>query len=174
MRGENEQVIFLKDYAPSPYVVEHVELDVSFAPDVARVRSLLTIAPREGTPPATPLVLDGDELKLASIAIDGRPLPLPAYVQDATTLTIIEPPRRRFVLETEVTLNPEGNVKLMGLYRSNGTWCTQCEPEGFRRITFYLDRPRHCGRPPLRRLGGSVPQARLPVCDGRGGPRLDP
>src|SRR5690606_11030059 len=58
-----------------------------------------------------------------------------------TTLTIHEPPPRRFVLETEVTLNPESNVRLMGLYRSNGTWCTQCEPEGFRRITFYLDRP---------------------------------
>src|SRR5690606_17165995 len=124
MRGENEQVIHLRDYAPSPYAIEQVELDVTFAPDVARVRSLLTVVPREGTPPATPLVLDGDgdELKLDAIAIDGLPLPLTAYTQDATSLTIAEPPHKRFVLETEVTLHPEGNTRLMGLYRSNGTW----------------------------------------------------
>ncbi|HHY51389.1 MAG TPA: hypothetical protein GYA10_16780, partial [Alphaproteobacteria bacterium] len=71
MRGENEQVIHLKDYAPSPYAIEHAELEVTFAPDVASVRSLLTIVPREGTTPATPLILDGDELRLDSIAIDG-------------------------------------------------------------------------------------------------------
>jgi aminopeptidase N len=141
MRGENEQTIYLKDYAPTPYAIERVELDVSIAPDVAKVRALLTVVPREGTAPATPLVLDGDELKLDSIAIDGLPLALTAYLQDATTLTIHQPPHRRFVLETEVTLNPEGNLRLMGLYRSSGTWCTQCEPEGFRRITFFLDRP---------------------------------
>ena len=60
---------------------------------------------------------------------------------DATALTIVEPPPKRFVLETEVTLEPEKNTRLMGFYRSSGTWCTQCEPEGFRRITYYLDRP---------------------------------
>jgi aminopeptidase N len=141
MRGENEQVIYLKDYAPTAYVIEQVELDVKIAPDVARVRALLTIVPREGLAPATPLVLDGDDLKLESIAIDGLPLPLTAYEQDTTTLTVAQPPTKRFVLETEVTLNPEGNTRLMGFYRSSGTWCTQCEPEGFRRITFYLDRP---------------------------------
>ena len=141
MRGENEQTIYLRDYAPSPYLIERVELDVTIAPDTTHVRSLLTIVPREGTPPATPLILDADELKLESIAIDGSPIPLTSYEETATTLTISEPPNRRFVLETEVSLHPEGNTKLMGLYRSNGTWCTQCEPEGFRRITYYLDRP---------------------------------
>jgi aminopeptidase N len=141
MRAENEHTIFLKDYAPSPYVIEKVELDVRVQPGSAAVRSLLTIAPREGTAPGTPLQLDGDELKLKSIAIDGLPLALTAYTATPTLLTISEPPHRRFVLETEVALEPEKNVRLMGLYRSNGTWCTQCEPEGFRRITYYLDRP---------------------------------
>jgi aminopeptidase N len=141
MRGENEQTIYLKDYAPSPYLIEHVNMEVSFAPDTSIVRAQLTIVPREGTAAATPLVLDGDQLKLQTIAIDGLPLALTAYHQDATTLTIVQPPIKRFVLETEVALNPEGNTRLMGLYRSSGTWCTQCEPEGFRRITFYLDRP---------------------------------
>src|SRR5690606_21569431 len=137
----NEDSIYLKDYAPSPFLIEKVDLEVEIAPGAAQVRSFLTIVPREGTAPGTPLVLDGEELALTSIAIDGLPLPLTAYDETPTSLTILEPPPRRFVLETEVTLKPEDNLRLMGLYRSNGTWCTQCEPEGFRRITWYLDRP---------------------------------
>ena len=141
MRTETEQTIYLKDYAPTQYRVDRVELDVGIAPDTSHVRALLTLSPRAGTEPGTPLVLDGDELKLKSIAIDGSPLALTAYETTATTLTIFEPPNRQFVLDTEVTLEPEKNVRLMGFYRSGGTWCTQCEPEGFRRITYYLDRP---------------------------------
>jgi aminopeptidase N len=141
MRTETEHTIFLDDYAPSPYRIDRVELDVRIAPETTRVRALLSISPREGTAPGTPLVLDGDELKLASIAIDGLPLPLTAYETSATGLAVVEPPARPFVLDTEVLLEPEKNLRLMGLYRSNGTWCTQCEPEGFRRITYSLDRP---------------------------------
>jgi aminopeptidase N len=141
MRTETEHTIYLKDYAPSPYRIIAVDLDFRIGAETTRVTAQLTVEPREGTAPGTPLVLDGDELSLGSIAIDGFPLALAAYAADATSLTIIEPPLRRFVLETEVTLRPEGNTRLMGLYRSGGTWCTQCEPEGFRRITYYLDRP---------------------------------
>jgi aminopeptidase N len=141
MRTETEHTIYLKDYAPSPYRISHVDLDFLIGPETTRVRALLTVEPREGTAPGTPLVLDGDELTLGSIAIDGAPLMLSAYLADGNGLTINEPPLRRFVLETEVTLRPENNTKLMGLYRSGGTWCTQCEPEGFRRITYYFDRP---------------------------------
>ena len=141
MRGENDETIFLKDYAPTPYLIEKVELDVAIAPATSRVRTLLTITPRPGTAPGTPLVLDGEELKLLSIAIDGLPLALTAYEETPTTLTVHEPPLKRFVLETEVQVEPEKNLKLMGFYRSSGTWCTQCEPEGFRRITWYYDRP---------------------------------
>ncbi|MGV3489770.1 MAG: aminopeptidase N, partial [Devosia sp.] len=141
MRSENEETIFLKDYAPTPYAIEKVELDVRIAPDTSIVRAFLTLVPREGTAPGTPLVLDGDELKLQSIAIDGLPLALTAYDSDANSLTVHQPPMKRFVLETEVAVEPEKNVKLMGFYRSSGTWCTQCEPEGFRRITYYYDRP---------------------------------
>ncbi|HVY50135.1 MAG TPA: aminopeptidase N [Devosia sp.] len=133
--------MFLKDYAPTPYTIGKVELDISIAPGTARVRALLGISPRPGTPPGTPLVLDGDGLKLVSVAIDGSPLPLTAYEATPSGLVISEPPARSFALETEVMIEPEKNLKLMGLYRSNGTWCTQCEPEGFRRITYYYDRP---------------------------------
>jgi aminopeptidase N len=141
MRTETEHTIFLKDYAPTPYAVVLVDLDFRITAEVTRVRAQLTLEPREGTLPGTPLVLDGDELSLSSIAIDGLPLMLSSYATTPDGLTVFEPPLRRFVLETEVTLRPEENVKLMGLYRSSGTWCTQCEPEGFRRITYAYDRP---------------------------------
>ena len=141
MRTETEHTIYLKDYAPSPYRISVVDLDFRILADSTRVRAQLTVEPREDTAPGTPLVLDGDQLRLSSIAIDGAPLMLADYAADENGLTIAEPPHRRFILETEVMIQPEGNTKLMGLYRSNGTWCTQCEPEGFRRITYYLDRP---------------------------------
>ncbi|MGV8855306.1 MAG: aminopeptidase N [Devosia sp.] len=141
MRTETEHTIYLKDYAPSPYRIVSVDLDFLITEASTRVRALLTIEPHADTVAGTPLVLDGDELSLGSIAIDGAPLVLSAYASDETGLTIVEPPLRRFVLETEVTLKPESNTRLMGLYRSGGTWCTQCEAEGFRRITYYLDRP---------------------------------
>ncbi|MGV8832830.1 MAG: aminopeptidase N [Devosia sp.] len=141
MRTETEHTIYLKDYTPSPYRIVSVDLDFRITEDNTRVRALLTVEPREGTLAGTPLVLDGDELTLGSVAIDGAPLVQSSYAADGTSLTIVEPPLRRFVLETEVTLKPAGNTRLMGLYRSGGTWCTQCEAEGFRRITYYLDRP---------------------------------
>jgi aminopeptidase N len=141
MRTDTEQTIFLRDYEPTPYRIVSVDLDFRITEEMTRVRAQLTIEPREETAPGTPLVLDGDGISLHSIAIDGAPLVLAAYAADETGLTVVEPPYRRFVLDTEVLLKPETNSKLMGLYRSSGTWCTQCEPEGFRRITYYLDRP---------------------------------
>ncbi|WDR06375.1 aminopeptidase N [Devosia rhodophyticola] len=141
MRTETEHTIFLKDYAPSPYRIVAVDLDFDIFDKVTIARAQLSIEPEAETPPGTPLVLDGDGLSLSSVAIDGAPLMQSAYASDANSLTIVEPPQRRFVLETEVHLDPAANTKLMGLYRSNGVWCTQCEPEGFRRITYYLDRP---------------------------------
>ncbi|MEO6396027.1 MAG: aminopeptidase N, partial [Devosia sp.] len=141
MRDETGHSVHLKDYAPSLYTIDKVELDVSIKPDACRVRALLSISPRPTTAPGTPLILDGDELKLGAVAIDGFPLELTAYQATPQSLTILEPPNRSFVLDTEVMLEPEKNLKLMGFYRSSGTWCTQCEPEGFRRITYYLDRP---------------------------------
>ncbi|MDB5537393.1 MAG: pepN [Devosia sp.] len=141
MRTDSEHTIYLKDYTPSPYAIVAVDLDFRITTESTRVRALLTVEPREGTEPGTPLVLDGNELTRTSVAIDGAPLMMSSYAADADSLTVVEPPLRRFVLETEVSLKPETNTRLMGLYRSSGTWCTQCEPEGFRRITYYLDRP---------------------------------
>ncbi len=141
MRTEDGQTIYLKDYAPSPFLIHRVELEVRIAPETSLVRTLLTIEPAVGTEPGTPLVLDGDTLKLESVAIDGYPVAMLDYEASPDRLTIHRPPLKKFVLETEVVIEPEKNTKLMGFYRSNGTWCTQCEPEGFRRITYFLDRP---------------------------------
>ncbi|MEO8686111.1 MAG: hypothetical protein ABI414_14885, partial [Devosia sp.] len=79
MRTETEHTIYLKDYAPSPYSILAVDLDFKISAESTRVRALLTVEPREGTAPGTPLVLDGNELSLTSIAIDGAPLILSAY-----------------------------------------------------------------------------------------------
>ncbi len=141
MRTENEQTTYLKDYKPSAYLIPKVELRVEIEPKLTKVTALLTIEPAEGTTPDTPLVLDGKALELTSIALDGAPLGLDLFEAGPDGLTVFSPPSRRFVLETEVMLSPEDNTELMGLYRSNGVWCTQCEPEGFRRITYFLDRP---------------------------------
>ena len=86
-------------------------------------------------------MLDGDELKLTSLALDGKPLPAENYVATPDRLTIAQPPNRPFELEIETVIDPTGNTQLMGLYRAGATYCTQCEAEGFRRITYFLDRP---------------------------------
>ncbi|HEX2137338.1 MAG TPA: aminopeptidase N, partial [Microvirga sp.] len=88
-----------------------------------------------------PLVLDGDELQLVALGLDGRPLAAGDYEATPQSLTIPKLPRRPFTLTVETQVNPQANTKLMGLYRSSGVYCTQCEAEGFRRITYFLDRP---------------------------------
>jgi aminopeptidase N len=88
-----------------------------------------------------PLALDGDERALTALHLDGEPLAASAYVAGPSSLTISDPPRRPFKLRIETQLDPAANTKLMGLYRSGSAYCTQCEAEGFRRITYFLDRP---------------------------------
>src|SRR3546814_7615161 len=87
-----------------------------------------------------PLVLDGQELTLISVALDGRPLGPGDYTLDAESLTLPAPPAR-FTLETETEILPQHNTALEGLYKSGGSFVTQCEAEGFRTITYFLDRP---------------------------------
>ena len=88
-----------------------------------------------------PLALDGDGLTLLSVKLDGAPLPSDHYIATPDKLTIPQPPHGAFRLEIETQIDPSANTQLMGLYRSSGTYCTQCEAEGFRRITYFPDRP---------------------------------
>jgi aminopeptidase N len=129
----------LSDYRPPDYLIDTVSLDFRLAAESTRVTSSLSLRPNGAG--GRPLVLAGDELKLISIALDGVPLAKEAYRVSTDVLEIIEPPRRSFKLEIVTEINPAANSKLMGLYRSERTYCTQCEAEGFRRMTYFLDRP---------------------------------
>jgi len=141
MRTEQARPVRLQDYRPSDWLIDKVDLDIALHPSATRVRARLALRPNPAASGAAPLRLDGDELSLASIAIDGTSLPKDTYTATPDNLTIAQPPQGAFRLEIETTIDPSANTKLMGLYRSNGTYCTQCEAEGFRRITYFLDRP---------------------------------
>ncbi|TPN83080.1 aminopeptidase N [Mesorhizobium sp. CU2] len=142
MRTDTGHVFKLEDYRPSDYLIPKTSLDFRLSPDTTRVTAVLTIERREGVSNSAPLVLDGDGLTLLGVAIDGKALPPAAYQATPDQLTILAPPSaRRFELSIETEIAPAGNEALMGLYRSSNVYCTQCEAEGFRRITYFLDRP---------------------------------
>ncbi len=132
------KAIFRKDYRPPDYDIENVDLRFELGEEVTMVHSRLAVSARGEQSP--PLVLDGTDLKLESIAVDGRPLGAADYVVDSESLTIAAPPRK-FTLDIVTQIEPQKNTLLEGLYKSSGNFCTQCEAEGFRRITYYLDRP---------------------------------
>jgi aminopeptidase N len=132
----------LKDYAPPDYLVETVDLGFALDPKATRVKSKLRLRPNpKAAAGGRPLMLDGEGLVLQSVARDGKPLGLDEYRLDEKSLTIPKVPAGPFTLETVILCDPEANTALSGLYRSRGTYCTQCEPEGFRRITYFIDRP---------------------------------
>ena len=128
----------LADYRAPDFAIETVDLDFRLDPHATLVTSRLAMRPAN---PGAPLVLDGDELTLKSLAIDGTALATGRYTATPDKLTIAEVPDKPFTLEIVTEIDPTANTKLMGLFRSSGTWCTQCEAEGFRRITYFLDRP---------------------------------
>ena len=134
------QPVYLSDYQPPAYRVTHTELTFDLDPAATRVKARLLMERHPEAAPDAPLVLNGEQLKLISLAIDATPLDAAAYELDAEGLRIAQVPER-FVLESEVETAPQENTALEGLYQSNAMYCTQCEAEGFRRITFYPDRP---------------------------------
>jgi aminopeptidase N len=140
MRTDTAQPIRLKDYRPPDWLVETVALDFLLHPTQAKVRATLALKPNPEAA-AAPLVLDGDGLSLTSLRLDGIALPAESYVATPDSLTIPQVPNRPFTLEIETLVDPTANTQLSGLYRSSGTYCTQCEAEGFRRITYFPDRP---------------------------------
>jgi aminopeptidase N len=141
MRTDTPKTIRLKDYRPSDFLITRVDLDISFDRTATRVRARLAISRNPDAATDAPLILDGDELQLVHLAIDGVALAGQAYAASAESLTIKRPPGGSFTLDIETIVDPTANTKLMGLYRSSGVYCTQCEAEGFRRITYFLDRP---------------------------------
>jgi len=142
MRKDTGQVFRIEDYRPCDYTIPRTRLTFALDARETLVTAELEVARRDDVAPGTPLVLDGDELDLVSLAIDGKAADEAAFEAGPQGLTLSRPPRGKTFRLTVVTrLDPARNGALMGLYRSNGVWCTQCEPEGFRRITYFLDRP---------------------------------
>lgn len=141
MRTDEPRVINLSDYAAPDYRVETFALHFTLEPDATRVRAeLALVANHDHSAGARPLMLDGDNLPLETIAIDGQALAADAFAHDESGLVVHSPPKR-FTLTTETVIAPASNTALEGLYMSSGKYCTQCEAQGFRRITFYPDRP---------------------------------
>ena len=136
MRDAAPTTIFLKDYTPFGFIIDGVELTFRLAPKATRVLSRIKFRPN---PDATDkrFFLHGESLTLISAAIDGKS----ADVRDVDGGIEADVPDAPFVWEAEVEINPQDNTALEGLYMSNGMYCTQCEAEGFRKITYYPDRP---------------------------------
>lgn len=136
MRDAAPQTIHLKDYTPFGFTVEEVHLTFDLAPHATRVTSRIRFVPVPGaTDPG--FFLHGKNLSLISARIDGETVN-PAVTDQGLTCDV---PSTPFTWECEVQIDPAANTALEGLYLSNGMYCTQCEAEGFRKITYYPDRP---------------------------------
>jgi aminopeptidase N len=140
MRTDTAQPVRLKDYRPPNWLVETVSLDFSLHPKQTKVRATLALKPNPEAA-AAPLVLDGDGLTLTALKLDGTALAPDSYVVTPDSLTIPQVPNAPFTLEIETLVDTTANTQLSGLYRTSGNYCTQCEAEGFRRITYFPDRP---------------------------------
>lgn len=128
---------YLDDYQLPNFAIDTVELNVDIWDDRVEVRSILRLRALKAN---QSLVLNGNQLQLKAIALDGKALESGDYTVDEKTLTVHQVPKE-CVLTTVVEVNPYTNTALSGLYSSNKMLCTQCEPQGFRRITYFLDRP---------------------------------
>lgn len=141
MTDTQPETIYLKDYQSPHFNIENTHLRFDLFEGYAQVDSRLTMS--RNTQPAdaeAPLVLAGQGLELLSVSIDGTVLSADAYKVEAESLTIFSLPNS-FELAISTKIEPQNNTALEGLYKSGGMFCTQCEAEGFRRITYYLDRP---------------------------------
>jgi aminopeptidase N len=138
MRTDTPQPIRLADYQPPAFLIDEVHLTFDLKPSATRVKANLKV--RRNGDHAEPLKFNGERLKPISVAIDGRVLADGERAIDGEYLIIPDAPDA-FTLETEVEIDPEANKALDGLYMSAGRFCTQCEAEGFRKITFWPDRP---------------------------------
>jgi aminopeptidase N len=136
------QPVRLADYRPPAFLIDTVDLAFDLADAETRVKARLVLRrnPRAGDSRA-PLVLDGEGLELAALALDGKELAAGRYRIAPEGGLVVDAVPETFTLDIETRIAPKDNTALSGLYMSGGNFCTQCEPEGFRRITYFLDRP---------------------------------
>ncbi len=132
-------VVYRKDYAPPAFWIDRVDLEFDLDPENTTVTAQMRVRRNDARPPG-PLELDGEQLWLQSIQVDGSELAADQYRVTDEKLILQNSPDQ-FVLRTVVQIDPQANKSLYGLYLSSGNFCTQCEALGFRRITYFLDRP---------------------------------
>ncbi len=141
MRTEQPQMIYLKDYQAPEYLIDETHLTFELFEDHTLVHAQLVMRRNPARGAGFPaLMLDGQQLELLSVKLDDAELTAVDYQLDDSHLTL-HPTTAQFVVDTSVRIHPETNTALEGLYKSGGMFCTQCEAEGFRKITYYLDRP---------------------------------
>ena len=141
MRTEQPQMIYLKDYQAPEYLIDETHLTFELFEDHTLVHAQLVMRRNPARGAGLPaLVLDGQQLELLSVSLDDVELATDDY-QLSDSHLILHPTSEQFVVDTSVKIHPESNTALEGLYKSGGMFCTQCEAEGFRKITYYLDRP---------------------------------
>lgn len=141
MRTEQPKTIYLKDYRAPDYLIDETHLTFELHEDHTLVHAQLVMRRNPAAGPGLPpLVLDGQELELLALKLDDRDLGCDEYQLDDAHLTL-HPRAENFVVDSSVRIHPETNTALEGLYKSGKMFCTQCEAEGFRKITWYLDRP---------------------------------
>ncbi|MCK9606561.1 MAG: aminopeptidase N [Methylomonas sp.] len=143
MRDATPQTVFLKDYTPPEYLIDSVELNFDLDDRHTLVKSRLCMRRNpQSADQAVSLTLMGEELELVSIGIDGNQLATEDFVITPEAMTIHQVPQdKSFVISIENRINPKANTALEGLYLSSSMLCTQCEAQGFRKITWFLDRP---------------------------------
>ena len=166
MKEANPRAIRLQDYQPPAFLIDAVDLDFDLQEQGSRVTARLAIR-RNQDGPGGHLRLDGEGLQPVWLRVDGNELSADRYRIDDESLTIFDPPDA-CVLESEVMIAPEDNTALEGLYRSSGMFCTQCEPEGFRKITWFIDRPDVMARFTVRL---EADKSAYPVLLSNGNPR---
>jgi len=140
MKDSTPKAINLKDYAQPYFWIDTVDLVFELGEEQTTVLSKMALRKNEAFPGIYPLVLNGEQMQLGAVRLDGAALANTDYQCSEDELTIHRVPDR-FTLEIETIIKPQENTALEGLYQSSGNFCTQCEAEGFRRITYYLDRP---------------------------------
>ena len=151
--------IYLKDYRAPEFLIDSVNLHFDLGEERTHVRAQLQMRRAPMTSVGVPLVLNGHGFELASVTLDGRALPSTDYIVEADRLTLVQVPDV-FNLEIVTVLRPQDNTSLEGLYKSSGNFCTQCEAQGFRKITYFLDRPDVLARYTVTLSGD---QAKYPV-----------
>jgi aminopeptidase N len=139
MRTDTASPVLLSDYRVSDYLIDTVHLTFKLDRTKTRVISELALRPHPQGRASAPLYLDGENLTLISASVNDQPCD--QAIANEHGFTLHNPPQKPFTLRIETEINPSANTELMGLFRSGAAYCTQCEAEGFRRITYFIDRP---------------------------------